>query len=87
MLSRRLFPSLESIRSRSHLIPFRIDDQPLQEFVGPLSEMLAALSARTFQVPPCACEDKLTLYKVFSSGEAFVNSPDIVTEYFEMMER
>jgi len=44
-----------------------------QEFVGPLSEMLAALSARTFQV--------------FSSGEAFVNSPDIVTEYFEMMER
>jgi len=43
------------------------------EFVQPLTEMIAALSTRTFQV--------------FGSGEAFSNSPDIVTEYFEMLDR
>ena len=43
------------------------------EFVQPLCEMLVALSGRTFQV--------------FNTAEAFSNAPDIVTEYFEMMDR
>jgi hypothetical protein len=43
------------------------------EYVPPLCEMLTTLSTRTFQV--------------FSSGEAFSEAPDIVTEYFELLDR